>query len=282
MDKIIEKTIQLGISPCPNDTFTFHGLISGAVDLRGLRIETQYLDVEELNERTARGEFDIAKVSFHAALSLGEEVVVLPTGSALGFGVGPVVLAHDTAAAKNPNPRVLTPGKWTTAHLLWRLFHPNQTDVHQVIFSEIVPALERAEADLGVCIHEGRFTYAERGLILVEDLGKTWEDEVREALPLGGIVGRRKLGLDTLRTFQAVLADSLSYGLAHREECLPTMQAHAQEQEADVLWKHVELYVNEWTQDLGERGRSALEALAWRARSAGVVSPVSKPLEILS
>ena len=276
------SAIHLGLSPCPNDTFAFHALLAGAVDLRGLTIQAEFHDVEELNERTARGEFDVAKVSFHAALALGDEVIVLPSGSALGFGVGPVVLAADSAAARRPEPRVLAPGRWTTAHLLWRLFHPNLTDIRQLVFSEIVPALERGEADLGVCIHEGRFTYSERGLVLVEDLGKTWEDEVGEALPLGGIVGRRSLDLDTLRTFQAVLADSIRWGQAHPEACLDTMRAHAQEDDPRVLWKHVELYVNEWTLELGSRGRAALDALAWRARSAGVVAPSSKPLEILS
>jgi 1,4-dihydroxy-6-naphthoate synthase len=173
------KPLRIGISPCPNDTFAFHGLLEGEVDAEGLDLEIELADVEELNRRFARGDLDAAKCSFHAALRLAATSVVLPAGAALGFGVGPVLLAREPGHSIVHGSRVLCPGEWTTAHLLYRLFHPGEGKVEQVPFSQILPRLELGQADFGVCIHEARFTYAGRGLALVEDLGETWEARTR-------------------------------------------------------------------------------------------------------
>lgn len=278
--------LRLGISTCPNDTFAFHGLLTDRVDRRGLDFEVELLDVQELNERLAAGDFDVAKGSYHAALLLADELLVLPSGTALGYGVGPLLLAarpgsrpSDPAPDGAP-PRVLCPGRWTTASLLYELFHPGEGRVEQVVFSEIMPALERGEADFGVCIHEGRFTWEGRGLGRVEDLGTRWEEATGRPLPLGGIFARRSLGHDLARRVQAVVRDSLEYGLAHRAETAATMRLHAQELEDEVLYAHVDLYVNEWTRDLGREGRSALDELARRALDAGLLQP-GQALEVL-
>jgi 1,4-dihydroxy-6-naphthoate synthase len=265
------SALRLGISTCPNDTFTFHGLLTDRVDRRGLELTIELADVEELNRRVLAGDMDVAKVSFHAALLRADEVAVLPTGSALGFGVGPVLLAAPPGAARpSGRPlRVLAPGEHTTAALLYRLFHDEALE--HVVFSDIMPALTSGAADLGVCIHEGRFTYQEHGLELVEDLGETWERATSAPLPLGGIVGRKRLGEEVLQRVQAVIRDSLDYGLAHRRETLESMRAHAQEASDDVLFAHVDLYVNEWTRDLGAEGRRALAALSEQAAAARIV-----------
>lgn len=274
--------IHLGISTCPNDTFTFHALMQRRVDWRGCDFRVDLLDVEELNERLLAGEFDVAKASFHAALHLSAEMGVLPTGSALGFGVGPLLLASrpnshpaepiQTTVGRSHRPRVLCPGKWTTATMLYRLFHPGAGDVQQVVFSQIMPALVAGQADFGVCIHEGRFTWQDQGLSLVEDLGQRWERETGGPLPLGGILARRRLGNATLRRVQAVIADSLQYGLAHREDAMGTMRRYAQEMDDRVLWAHVDLYVNRWTQSLGDEGRDALAQLSEKAAESGLVA----------
>ena len=201
----MSQTIRLGISTCPNDTFAFHAMLHRRVDWRGLDFQIELLDIQQLNSRAFQGELDIAKVSFHAALLLADRMLVLPSGSALGFGVGPLLLS----ARNNDRPTTLTqltlfPGEHTTATLLFRMFYPGTSRLEQVVFSEIMPRLKSQTADFGVCIHEGRFTWQSEGLYLVEDLGTRWEAETNCPLPLGGIVGLRSLGLDTLRTVQAV------------------------------------------------------------------------------
>ncbi len=268
----MSRVIRLGISTCPNDTFAFHGLISRKVDWRGLLFEIHLLDIEQLNERMLAGEFDVCKVSFHAALSLADEIVVLPTGSALGFGVGPLLLAAGpTKAATRAEPPqhstqlTLCPGRLTTAALLFSLFHPQTTRVEHVVFSEIMPRLQARQADFGVCIHEGRFTWEQLGLGLVEDLGSRWEAETSCPLPLGGIVASRRLPREVIATVQRAIHDSLRVALADPPAALPTMRAHAQEFDDRVLMQHVDLYVNEWTLDLGDRGRQALDELSRRA-----------------
>jgi len=266
----MSQTIHLGISTCPNDTFLFHGLLTDRIDTRGLEFKIELCDVEELNTRLLAGEFDVAKASFHAALAATAELGVLPTGSALGFGNGPLLLAARAGEVPGPESHVLCPGAHTTATLLYRLFHPEGKPAEQVVFSDIMPAIERGEAEFGVCIHEGRFTYGTQGLHLVEDLGERWERETGAPLPLGGILARRSLGQPTLRRVQAVLRASLSHALSHRDETLPTMRQHAQELSDEVLLAHVDLYVNRWTADLGKEGRAALDTLAERARALGL------------
>ncbi|MFN5757651.1 MAG: MqnA/MqnD/SBP family protein, partial [Planctomycetia bacterium] len=176
------QRIRLGISTCPNDTFAFHGLLTRAVEWRGLDFEIELLDVETLNERLLAGVFDVCKASFHAALVTADDVVVLPSGSALGFGVGPLLLAAEPETRPTPGHRptearqlTLCPGRHTTAALLFDLFYPRSSRVEHVVFSEIMPRLQARTADFGVCIHEGRFTWQAHGLALVEDLGTRWE-----------------------------------------------------------------------------------------------------------
>ena len=163
--------IHLAISTCPNDTFAFHALMTKAVDWRGLDFSFELLDIQQLNSRLFAGDFDVAKTSFHAALKLAAETVVLPSGSALGFGVGPLLLSAKTDAVPIDHTQLtLCPGEDTTATLLFRLFYPQTTRLQQVIFSDIMPSLQQQTADFGVCIHEGRFTWRQAGLALVEDL----------------------------------------------------------------------------------------------------------------
>lgn len=265
-------TLRVGISTCPNDTFTFHGLLSGAIVPKDFDVEIELCDVQTLNERVRAGDFDAAKVSFAAVIDLSNDVAILQVGAALGEGVGPVVLRRPGGSAADV---VLAPGEHTTATLLWRIFHPGEGPLEQVVFSEIMPALERGDARLGVCIHEGRFTYRAHGLELAEDLGQRWEQTTRLPLPLGGIVARRSLGDDVIAALTDAVRASLAYARAHPDEALLTMRQYAQEDSDDVLWKHVELYVTDETASLSAQGRAALEELARRARDAGLASASS-------
>ncbi|MEZ6105367.1 MAG: 1,4-dihydroxy-6-naphthoate synthase [Pirellulaceae bacterium] len=282
--------IHLGISTCPNDTFAFHALLNRRVDWRGLDFHVELLDVQELNERLARGEFDVAKASFFAALRMTDRLGVFRSGSALGYSVGPLLLAAANTGPPSDawrdaqgtmrEPRVLCPGEATTAHLLYRLFH-GQGQVEYAVFSDIMPSLQAGTADYGVCIHEGRFTWQEQGLHRVEDLGERWEQATNSPLPLGGILGRLSLDRDTLDRVQQVIHESVRYGLDHRDETLPTMRHYAQEFNDDVLFAHVDLYVNDWTVDLGESGERALAELRARAITVGLVPETSPALQLL-
>lgn len=289
--------IRIGISTCPNDTFSFSPLLDKRLSTDGLEFDFCLLDVQELNERLRAGVLDVGKASFHAALSLSDRYGIFAAGSALGFGNGPLLLARPgiasvTSAAlasggaavqssvesgvrvvgPNSSSRVLCPGRDTTAHLLYRLFYPNVGKVEQVVFSEIAPALLAGRADYGVCIHEGRFTYQKQGLGLVEDLGQRWELETGSPLPLGGILGRLDLGSEVLGRISRLIQASVRTASAQRELALPTMRRHAQELADDVLWSHVDLYVNRWTEDLGQVGLAALHELGRRAAACGLVA----------
>jgi len=269
----VTHPIRLAISTCPNDTFAFHGLLSRAVDWRGLRFEVELLDIEALNERLLAGTVDVCKASYHAAVRVADRIVVLPVGTALGFGVGPLLLAAtDGATPRSADQLTLLPGRHTTAALLYELFHPRSTRVEHDVFSRIMPRLAAHEADFGVCIHEGRFTWPAHGLFLVEDLGRRWEQETDSPLPLGGIMARQELPDDVLAAVCGVIGDSLALALADPDGALPTMRTHAQEFDDAVLMQHVDLYVNEWTVDLGERGRRAVDELSIRAARAGLTA----------
>lgn len=273
--------IHLGISTCPNDTFTFHGLMERAVDWRGLKFEVELIDIQQLNDRLFAGDFDIAKTSFHAALLLTKQYVVLPSGSALGFGVGPLLLSAEAGTVPRDEEQLtLCPGQHTTASLLFSLFHPNTTRVEHTVFSDIMPRLQNRTADFGVCIHEGRFTWEQQGLGLVEDLGTRWESETNCPLPLGGIVASRNLPDETIATAQNVIHDSLRYALADRDAALPTMRKYAQEFDDNVLIQHVDLYVNDWTVDLGDTGQQSLDELCNRAKTIGLIEPSARSLQI--
>tara|TARA_B100000809_G_scaffold216175_1_gene221727 strand:- start:12825 stop:13679 length:855 start_codon:yes stop_codon:yes gene_type:complete len=280
--------IHLGISTCPNDTFAFHAILKQKIDLRGLEFSIELLDVDELNQRLLRGDFDVAKTSFYAALSLGSEIGVLPVGSALGFGVGPLLLAArpDThpcnwmPASDRAQARVLCPGEKTTATLLYRLFHSGEGDIEYRVFSEIMPALKEGAGDFGVCIHEGRFTWREHGLFLIEDLGERWEKLTSTPLPLGGIVARHRLGLECIETVKKVVKESVVYAVEHRDETVTTMRQYAQEFTDDVMFKHVDLYVNDWTVDLDLKGRAALTVLRRHAVSLGMLPGSAPPLRV--
>jgi 1,4-dihydroxy-6-naphthoate synthase len=272
---------RVGISTCPNDTFAFHSLLEAEIEVPGLELEFVTGDVQELNERFLAGQLEVSKASFSAALAAAGELLVLPAGAAIGFGVGPVLLAaRPTAAPLDPLARVLTPGAGTTAELLLRLLHPELTRIERRLFSAIMPALEAGEAELGVCIHEGRFTWQQRGLFLVEDLGAGYEARTGSPLPLGGILARRELDHSRLQALARAIRNSIDRSRERPEAALASMRRYASESCDAALWAHVELYVNAWTRELGEVGRRALQRFAEAAEEAGL-SPAGTRLEVL-
>ena len=294
MNSSSNKSLSLAISTCPNDTFAFHGILAGKVDCKGLNFDIQLLDIQQLNDGLFANKFDVAKASFHAAALLTGQTVVLPSGSALGFGVGPLLLAAEPNSApgkilpETANPNVtstLCPGKHTTAAMLFQLFYSQainsgQTKVSHELFSAIMPALQQKAADFGVCIHEGRFTWASEGLFLVEDLGTRWEKETASPLPLGGVLARRDLGGELIGKIQSVIQASIKYGLENPDEAIATMREYAQEFDDTVLMKHVDLYVNQWTVELGDVGAKALHVLSTKAKECGLIPAGSQDIEV--
>ncbi len=281
----MNRQIRLGISTCPNDTFAFHGLMSRSVDWRGLDFSIELLDVEALNQRLFAKRFDVAKASFYAALLLSRQFVVLPSGSALGFGVGPLLLSRHSnerpdSWKESNGPIVLCPGAMTTATMLYKLFFPDVGEIEQVVFSDIMPRLQKRQADFGVCIHEGRFTWEQSGLFQTADLGELWESRTGKPLPLGGILGSRDLGNEDLALVQQVISDSLKYGRDHPDEALGSMRKYAQEFTDDVLKRHVELYVNDQTMELTAEGRDAIGLLSELAVEKGLASRDQPALEV--
>lgn len=249
----------LGISTCPNDTFMFHALLEGRVACDGVDLDIELMDVQQLNEGLARGAFRFSKASCYAAMLMRDRFEICSAGAALGYGVGPLVLARPGAADDLSHARILTPGSMTTANLLFTRYFPTAKEIRHVVFSDVMPALVRGDADYGVVIHEGRFTYQESGLSLVADLGALWEKEFSLPLPLGCIVADKTIPTEHRESFSVGVRRSIEYAYAHREETLATMKRYAQELSDDVVWQHVDLYVNAWSRDLGSEGRAAFE-----------------------
>ena len=289
----MNRKISLAISTCPNDTFAFHGIIEKKIDLQSLDFDIELLDIQQLNDGLFQQRFDVAKASFHAAAVLSDQTKVLPSGSALGFGVGPLLLSASAGMTideptKRPY-RVLCPGEHTTATMLFRIFYADAIEssrviVEQKLFSDIMPALKKGDADFGVCIHEGRFTWQDQGLGGVEDLGTRWEEETSAPLPLGGILVSQALidsTPDTVAEIQNAIQSSIKYAQANPEEALTTMRNYAQEFDDEVLMKHVQLYVNDWTVELGEVGQSALAMLSKRAKDAGIVDDATPEISVV-
>ncbi|MEY2746717.1 MAG: 1,4-dihydroxy-6-naphtoate synthase [Planctomycetota bacterium] len=268
--------LAFGISPCPNDVWAFAGLLSGAVRVDGVELDFELRDIQDLNESFRSGRLSIAKTSFLAALQAPRPLVILRRGGALGFGVGPILVAR-AGAPPAARARLLLPGANTTAALLHRLYGAPCASTEQVVFSEILPRLAAGDADFGACIHEGRFVYQRHGLELAQDLGAAWERDTSAPLPLGGIVADATLDPALVAACDDALLASLEWSRAHPDEALALCRRHAQELEEDVLRRHIELYVNARTRDLGEEGAAALLALWSRARAVGMVDVDAPP-----
>lgn len=259
------QTLRFGFSPCPNDTFAFHALVHGLVEAP-LRVEPVLLDIEELNTRALAGELGLTKVSYGALPRLDARYRLLRSGSALGRGCGPLVVAREPLTlAQAAAGRIAVPGRETTAFLLLSLAAPAPGELVEMRYDRILRAVETGEVDAGLIIHESRFTYRGHGLELVADLGDWWEGETGLPIPLGAILARRDLGEETAAAAEAAIRRSVEYAFAHPEASRAYIRANAQELSDDVCDAHIGLYVNEFTIDLGDEGLAAVEGLTSRA-----------------
>jgi len=250
---------RIGFSPCPNDTFIFDALIHGKIDTEGLEFEVHMADVEELNQMAFRGELDVTKLSYHAFLHILEEYIMMDSGSALGNNCGPLLIKN--AGAENPTETdlIAIPGKYTTANFLLNYAFPNLQNKKELLFSDIESAIKSKEVSAGLIIHENRFTYADRGFEKVKDLGEYWEQNTGMPIPLGGIAIKRNLDKSLQEKVQRIIRKSLEYAFANPAESLGFVKQHAQEMDADVMQKHINLYVNDYSLSLGEKGKAAIQ-----------------------
>jgi 1,4-dihydroxy-6-naphthoate synthase len=271
--------LRIGLSPCPNDTFLLHALLAGRVDTGDVSFDPVIEDVEALNERLIAGDLPVTKASFAAFARARDRYAACRTGAALGRGAGPlVVAARPTSSHELGDRKVLLPGEHTTAALLFRTFHPEVTDTVHLRYDRHLDALLRGEADAAVVIHELRFTFRERGLHEVEDLGLRWERTTRLPLPLGGFFVRRDVEPALARDVERWIGESLAFARAHPEASRDFVRRHAQELAEGVTAQHIGLYVNEFSAALGAEGEKAVRRLLLLAERTGGAAASRKGL----
>ena len=275
----MNNKISLGFSPCPNDTFIFDALVHHKIDTEGLAFEVVFGDVEELNLKAFNKELDITKLSYHAFGYLTDHYVLLHSGSALGKGCGPLLVQSSTVQSlKLADAKIAIPGKYTTANFLLSIAHPEATNKTEMLFSEIENAVITEKVDAGLLIHENRFTYEQRGLKKIIDLGEYWENTFNALIPLGGIVMKRSFDTATINKVNRLIRKSIEYAFENKNSALAFMQQHAQEMNKKIMMQHVDLYVNKYSIDLGEEGRGAITKMFNLAQQKGVIPKIVNPL----
>jgi 1,4-dihydroxy-6-naphthoate synthase len=259
----------------------FDAIVNKRVDLEGLEFSVRMADVEALNKAAFAGQSAVSKLSYHAYGYCTDQYVLLDAGSALGRNCGPLLISKRTIApveVAGGTTRIAIPGRYTTANFLLGLAFPRARDRTELVFSDIEGALLEGSFDAGLIIHENRFTYQAKGLKKIVDLGEYWEGETGTPIPLGGIVVNRSLDDGVQRAVNRVVRRSVEYAFAHRSASLPFVRAHAQEMSDEVMYQHIDLYVNEYSVDLGLEGKRAVEMLFDRATAAGIIPPMNRNL----
>ena len=264
--------LTLGFSPCPNDTFIFDAMVHNRIDTEGLTFDCIMEDVEALNHRAFKKDLAITKLSYHAFAYLVDDYALLESGSALGNGVGPLLIAKTEDVKSILNQSLIAiPGKYTTANFLCSLAFPEAQNKRELVFHEIEGAILRGAVSAGVIIHENRFTYQNHGLVKIIDLGEFWETTTGMPIPLGGIVVRRDLPMDVQQKIERVMRRSVQYAFQNPEASAEFVAQHAQEMDVAVRQKHIDLYVNHFTEGLGTEGRAAVTTLFEMATQRGIL-----------
>ncbi len=274
-----KQTLSLGYSTCPNDTFLFHALTHGLIPCDPFQFSVFLEDVETLNQKAKSSVFHVSKLSFAAIGHLQDTYALLRSGAALGRGCGPLIVARPGMKLENIlSGRIAVPGLWTTAFLLLTLYLNKTPETIPMTFDRIMPSLQKGEADYGIIIHEGRFTYPEYGLVKLLDLGEWWEQTTSMPIPLGGICIRRSLGPDIARKIEFLIRESVEFAFRHPEASREYVSMHSQEMSSETVKRHIELYVNSFTVDLGEEGVKAVETLFSMARECGAIPDSTMPV----
>ncbi len=271
--------LTLGFSPCPNDTFIFDAMVHGKVDTEGLEFSYYLADIEELNRGAFGGKPDITKISSFAYAFAAKDYTILDSGSALGFRNGPLLVSRgkiDTSSLADA--RIAIPGKHTTANMLFSIAWPEAANKTEYLFSEIEDAVLNGEADAGLIIHESRFTYQKKGLQKLADLGEFWEGITGLPVPLGMIVINRRLPGETALAVNRIIQRSVEFALEDPAASRDFVSENAREMEGEVMRKHIELYVNKFTVNLGHEGRKAVTELYRIASDKGIIPAMPERL----
>lgn len=269
--------LKLGFSTCPNDTYIFDAIVNKRINLEGISFEPVLADVEELNKMALESIPDVTKLSFHAYAYVSDHYQILNSGSALGYKNGPLLISKQKVYPDEVNDLVIAiPGKYTTANLLLAIAYPDVKMKQEYLFSDIEDAVLSGETDAGLIIHESRFTYYRKGLKKVIDLGEYWEEKTNLPIPLGGIMIRRNLPEDIRKKVGHILQTSVSYAEQNPRASIDYIRTYAKSVKDKVIRKHIDLYVNEFTYDLGETGRDAIKELYKRAEHSGLIPEVNR------
>ncbi|HVX28202.1 MAG TPA: 1,4-dihydroxy-6-naphthoate synthase [Parafilimonas sp.] len=255
--------LTLAFSPCPNDTFIFDALINKKIDTRDFEFEVLLEDVQTLNQLALQNKIDVSKISYGVLPLITDDYFLLNSGGALGKGVGPLLIAKTELQVEDlADKKIAIPGENTTAHMLFTLAFPNAKNKVFKVFNEIEDAVLNGEVDAGVIIHENRFTYQDKGLIKLIDLGDYWETRTQSPIPLGGIVAKKSLDISTIKKIDSLIKASVEYAYKNNYEVLSDyVKQHAQEMSEEVMRKHIDLYVNNFSVDLGDQGKQAVLTL---------------------
>lgn len=286
-----QDKLSLSFSPCPNDCFIFDAMIHGKIDTEGLNFNVQLADVEQLNRKGFAGEADITKLSYHAYAYLTDQYQLLDAGSALGNNCGPLLIGKagkiddlnsklNPDGYRDPNSKLVIaiPGKYTTANFLFSLAFPEVKNKIEILFSDIEDAVLSGNVDAGLIIHENRFAYEQKGLKKIIDLGEYWESTAKVPIPLGGIVVKRSFPEEVKSKINRVVRRSVEYAFANPKSSLSFVKEHAQSMSEEVMYKHIDLYVNKFSVDLGKEGRRAVELLFDKALEFGVIPPIKSSI----
>jgi 1,4-dihydroxy-6-naphthoate synthase len=257
------QILTLGFSPCPNDCFIFDAMLHGKIDTEGLKFTPMIQDVEALNKKAFKAKLDISKLSFFTYAQLQTKYTLLDSGSALGFGVGPLVISKDSKLNTNDSRlKIAIPGKNTTANLLFSLAYPHLKNKKEVLFSKIEDEVLKGKFDAGVIIHESRFTYQQKGLKKIIDLGNWWEKKTKSPIPLGGIAVKKDLtSLSLEKKINRIIRRSVEFAFANPNSSKAFVKKHAQEMDGKVIKQHIDLYVNKYSISLGVKGIKAVALL---------------------
>ncbi len=256
--------LTLGFSPCPNDTFIFDALVNKKIETNGLTFDVVLEDVQTLNNFALAGKLDVSKISYGVLPLLVNQYRALNSGGALGQGVGPLLIARQTVMPLEEKVNEMTiaiPGQNTTAHLLFSMAFPGAVKKRFLVFNEIEEAVISGAVDAGVIIHENRFTYLQKGLVKLVDLGQYWEEKTKVPIPLGGIIIRKNFQPELMAKVDRLIRQSVEYAFEHYPHLPEYVRQHAQEMDDEVMRQHIELYVNDYSIDLRTRGKTAISKL---------------------
>lgn len=270
-------TISLAFSPCPNDTFIFDALVSQKIDTEGISYSVHLADVEKLNSKALNSHFDCTKISFHAFAYIFKQYSLLESGGALGYGNGPVFICKkETLSEISHLSKIALPGKHTTAHLLFSIAYPEYTNKEFMIFSDIEHAILHDVVDAGVIIHENRFTYQNKGLVCIRDLGNFWEQKTNTPIPLGAIAIKKSIPHEIAKKVEKAIKKSIEYAYLHNSQSAPFVVNNAQDMSQDIINKHISLFVNDYSLAYNTTGKQAISQLFSLAHKANVIPHVPK------